>query len=220
MEILYPCFFFIVSFVHLLCCFFQKNKMRCTTKLLLMPLLLLIYLDMTSDQGTRKKSKLIINGLLLGFQGDALLIFKNQKCFLCGLLSFLFGHILYITAMFRRIENFESYLPLFVIIELIHFTVFSIVFMKYLLVGFKNEMMYYGFIYGVALSLLDSFAIYSLCMNFCYQNIILLIGTANFNLSDFILAYHSFVKNIKYGNFYLMTTYIIAQSFIAIGMAL
>ena len=72
----------------------------------------------------------------------------------------------------------------------------------------------------VALSLLDSFAIYSLCMNFCYQNIILLIGTANFNLSDFILAYHSFVKNIKYGNFYLMTTYIIAQSFIAIGMAL
>lgn len=221
MEIIYPCVFFIVSFVHLLCCFFDKNKMRCTTKLMLMPLLLLIYLDLTSSQGTdiTKRSKLIVNGIILGFSGDALLIFKSQKCFLFGLVSFLFGHFLYIIAMVKKLGDISN-IPLFVIIELLHFGIFCYYYYTSLHYGFKNEMAYYGFIYGLTLSFLNSFAFYSLFMNYCFQNILLVIGTTNFCISDSILAYHTFVKQIKYGQFYLMGTYIIAQTFISLGMAL
>ena len=221
MEIIYPCAFFIISFVHLLCCFFEKNKMRCTTKLMLMPLLLLIYLDLTSSKGTdnSKRSKLIVNGLILGFSGDALLILKSQKCFIFGLVSFLFGHFLYVMEMLKRLGDISN-IPLFVIIELLHFSIFCYYYYASLHYGFKNEMAYYGFIYGVALSFLNSFAVYSLFMNYCFQNILLVIGTTNFCISDSILAYHTFVKKIKYGQFYLMGTYIAAQTFIALGMSL
>ena len=49
-----------------------------------MPLLLLWYLDITSPQQTdtdkiNKRSSIIINALLFGFQGDALLIIQNKK---------------------------------------------------------------------------------------------------------------------------------------------
>ena len=92
--------------------------------------------------------------------------------------------------------------------------------MNFLVSGFKKEMKYYAFIYGFTLTILDSLAIYSVSVNCCYQTILILVGTLNFFISDSILAYHKFVRNINLGGFYIMGTYIVAQSCIAIGMAL
>ena len=220
MEKLYSFLYFTVILIHLFCCIFEKKKIRGLTKLMLMPLLLLIYLDICSDIAFHhKRSKLIINGILLGFQGDALLLINNTKCFLFGLLSFLLGHLLYITAFVRRLGDFSNYW-LISLIEIIHFTIFTIGFMKFLVSGFKKEMKYYAFIYGFTLTILDSLAIYSVFRNCCYQTILILVGTLNFFISDSILAYHKFVRNINLGSFYIMGTYIVAQSCIAIGMAL
>ena len=175
-----------------------------------MPLRLLIYLDICPNA---KRSKLIINGILLGLQGDALLLFNNSKCLLFGLLSFLLGHLMYITSFIRRLGQISN-LWLMGLIEAVYFTFFAIGFIKFLVSGFKT------FIYGFTLTILDSIAIYSVCVNFCYQNILVLVGTFNFFVSDSILAYHNFVNQIRLGSFYIMSSYIVAQSCIAIGMAL
>ena len=131
MEKLYSFLYFTVILIHLFCCIFEKKKIRGLTKLMLMLLLLLIYLDICSDIAFHhKRSKLIINGILLGFQGDALLLINNTKCFLFGFLSFLLGHLLYITAFVRRLGDFSNYW-LISLIEIIHFTIFTKGFMKY-----------------------------------------------------------------------------------------
>lgn len=141
------------------------------------------------------------------------------KCLLFGLLSFLLGHLMYITSFIRKLGQISNFW-LMGLIEAVHFTIFAIGFMKFLVTGFKKEMKYYAFIYGFTLTILDSIAIYSVCVNFCYQNILVLVGTFNFFVSDSILAYHNFVNQIRLGSFYIMGSYIVAQSCIAIGMAL
>lgn len=128
MEQFYSFLYIIVIFIHLFCCIVQREKIRGVTKILLMPLLLLIYLDICPNA---KRSKLIINGILLGLQGDALLLFNNSKCLLFGLLSFLLGNLMYITSFIRRLGQISNFW-LMGLIEAVHFTIFAIGFMKFL----------------------------------------------------------------------------------------
>ena len=221
MHLIYPLIFIIVSIFHVHCCYSERLKSRYITKLFLMPLLLLWYLDITSQQTDliNKRSSIIINALLFGFQGDALLIIQNKKCFLMGLFSFLMGHFLYIYAIIQRIETFEP-ISAFILPLCLLSAMFVCFYVKILMKGFKGEMIYCGLIYGQTLIVLTSMSFY---LWFMYRQIgyaVLTVGATFFAVSDGILAYDKFVKQIKHGDAYVMTTYITAQTLIAIGMGI
>lgn len=192
-----------------------------TTKLLLMPLLMLIYFDLTKDNLTdslTRRRKTIINGILLGFQGDFLLIFHSEKCFLFGLVSFLLGHLLYIFAIAKRIEEYHS-LPILYGVSFAHFLISFSLFIKFLS-GYKNKtIVRSAFIYTTILTSLNSLAIYYLIINPCLHSLLLMMGTFLFLISDTVLAINSFYKELKLGDFIVMATYIPAQTLIAFGMS-
>lgn len=222
MEKMYLIIYAIVVFIHLLAILTKNMNVRKTTKLFLMPLLMLIYFDLTkdnkSDSLTRRR-KTIINGILLGFQGDFLLIFNSSKCFLYGLASFLIGHFLYISAIARRIEDFNS-LPILGGVSFVHILVFITLYVKFFST-IKNKIIRNAvFLYGAVLSLLNALAIYYLIINTCLHSLLLMLGTTLFFTSDLTLAFNSFVKKYKYGDFLVMATYIPAQTLIAFGMSL
>lgn len=225
MHLIYPLVFIIVSIFHVHCCYSERLKSRYITKLFLMPLLLLWYLDITSSQQTdtdviiNKRSSIIINALLFGFQGDALLIIQNKKCFLMGLFSFLMGHFLYIYAIILRIEMFEP-ISAFIFPLCLLSAMFVCLYVKVYMKGFKGEMIYCGLIYGQTLIVLTSLSFYLWFMYRQLGYVMLTAGATFFMLSDGILAYDKFVKQIKHGDAYVMTTYITAQTLIAIGMGI
>ena len=221
MHLIYPLIFIAVSLFHVHCCYSERLKSRYISKLFLMPLLLLWYLDVTSQQTelVNKRSSLIINGILFGFQGDALLIIQNKKCFLMGLFSFLMGHFLYTYAIIQRIDTFEP-ISAFVFPLCLLSALFMCLYVKIYMKGFKGEMVYCGLIYGQTLIVLTSMAFYLWFMYRYAGHAMLAAGAAFFTVSDGILAYDKFVKQIKHGDAYVMTTYITAQTLIAIGMGI
>ena len=98
--------YLIIVFIHLYSCFYHIESIRRSTKVLLMPMLILIYREITSPENY---SKYIINGLLFGFTGDAILLCDGKSSLLTiGILSFLIGHLLYILLYLREIgkKNF------------------------------------------------------------------------------------------------------------------
>ena len=215
--------FFICSSVHLFACFFVKEKIRKTTKVLIMPLLLLLYLNITAnsnDDLIQKRTKLVANGMLLGFQGDFLLLFENEKCFVIGLVSFLAGHFLYIFAIARTIKDFLN-IPFLIFINLSFSIISKIIAEKYVLPKRKFDfflLLMYSYVF--TLSILNSFSLYFLIYNRSIAAITLFSGTFLFLISDAILSRNAFVSEIKNGRFLVMLTYISAQTLIALSMTL
>ena len=83
--------YILIIIIHLYACFYQIENIRSYTKVLLMPFLLKIYKNSTTEEN---RSKLICIGLFLGFIGDTLLIFSDSLLFLiCGLIIFLLCHL-------------------------------------------------------------------------------------------------------------------------------
>lgn len=222
MEKIYLIIYAIVVFVHLLTCITRNMNVKKTTKLFLMPLLMLIYFDLTKDNKSdslARRRKTIINGILLGFQGDFLLIFDSNKCFMYGLLSFLVGHFLYIYAISRRIGQFNS-LPTIFGITFSHLMLSALLESK-LLATLKDKVFKYAaVVYGMVLTILNSLAIYYFITNTCLHSLLLMIGTTLFAISDGILAYNCFIHHFKLGDFCVMATYIPAQTLIAVGMSM
>lgn len=201
-----------VSILHLASCFMENPRLRKITKPFLMPLLIGVYLSIAS-----MPSNLIIAGVTLGFLGDVFLLAdKNPKCFILGLLSFLAGHILYIIAVVDKIESVRlvPILLLAAIYSLIYICIFSSI------KSSLGKMKLPAFIYGLILLTLNLVAFYNLCLVPNYQNTLLFLGTILFCVSDYTLSRNIFVKPIKYGHFYIMITYILAQTLIVLGMAL
>ena len=222
MNVQLPVLLGIVSIVHLFCCYFQIKKIQRATKVFLMPLLLTIYLDLTSNKSKDdfpQRSNLIINGIIMGFSGDTLLLFHKPKIFLMGLGCFLIGHILYMIEMLSRVEQFEN-VYVFMILFLITNIIYYFLFTRKLVYGFKGEMFGGGLVYGITLCFLSSIAGYLFFNYRTLGHLLAFIGSAFFCLSDSILAVHAFVNPIYKGDFLVMSTYILAETLIGVGLAI
>ena len=186
MHIIFPILLLIISVFHVNCCYFEKLKSRYASKLFLMPLLLLCYLDITSntdETSMSKRSMLMINAILFGFQGDALLIIQNKKCFLMGLFSFLIGHLLYIMTIIKRIETFEpieTFMFPLCVLSLLFICVYVKVYMK----GLKEEMVYCGLIYGQTLIVMSVLSLFLAITYKQFEYVLLTCGTFLFCISD------------------------------------
>lgn len=82
--------------VNVLACALGRQKLRRISKVLLMPLLAVIYVT-----AARSVSALVLLALLFGWLGDIFMMYKAKELWLTlGIGSFGVGHVFYLSAMF------------------------------------------------------------------------------------------------------------------------
>ncbi len=165
---------------------------------------------------------LIWLGLLFGVIGDVFFIFKDkQKCVYLGMASFLINHLLFITQVILLVRSATSIRPL-------HIIIFAIVYGLLLVVGFLA--LRKAVKISLPLSIAGTGYLTFLCLDMGVQiyasaigqRYLLcgVIGGLLFILSDSILSYTMFIKDIKRRDFPIMATYLSAQALIAVGLIL
>lgn len=193
--------------IHLSTCFFKKEKLRKITKVFIIPFLMIGLLI------TKTYNLFLFIGLLLGWIGDVFLLFASKKqFFVIGATSFGLGHIAYICAIIRVFINKFSIhdIPLWVIITL---TFLAIVFIVLTFVKTKKHLGKLSFMLAFYFYIL----IIAILTAYITNYYLLSIGFAIFVISDSILSINKFVRPIKRDHFYIMSTYILAQTLIVIS---
>jgi len=213
--------FSFIVLIHLISCFYHNEGIKKMTKIFLMPLLLLIYFQITSK---KSRSLCIIIGLILGTTGDIFLIFSFIKILLVlGLVSFLFGHFFYISEIISRIKLSIWRKRKFLALVLFSFfgIFFSYIYKYYFGEGVKKHKFEIpGIAYLSTLCILDSVSLFYLINNASLNSLIVYFGAISFSLSDLILGRDLFYNsNNEYFSFFIMLTYINAQVLITLGLA-
>ena len=204
--------FFAVSVLHLIACYRRFPKIRSVTKVLLMPLLCAFYLVLARDI-----RPLVVAALLFGWIGDILLLFKNGKtCMLLGICAFALGHICYIAAMFTA---YPAVLSIKILIPLALCVVWMVFVCLKLMPYAPKSLRKPGFLYALLLSGTCLSALYLLLTVGKDAYLLAFIGGLFFMLSDTLLTGQQYRKELKHGNFYVMLTYIIAQTLLILGLA-
>ena len=205
--------FLFITLLHLVFCFFQMELPRKITKgFTTMALGVAVVCAIPTEP-------LPYLGLFLGMAGDFALLKKHKVFpFVAGLVLFLLGHVLYIVEYIRLCEPFHWGLPtgviVFAVLSPLLFSQISkrIVHQKKLIVG--------GALYLDILLL--AFVTPIICCAMGRVNYILLcvFGAASFLVSDTILTYTMFKRDVPRRDFYIMFTYLLAQGLIAAGFVM
>ena len=203
--VMYWSIYAIICVGHLGICFKEKELLRKISKVFIIPMLMLSLLL------TKTFNLLLFVGLFLGLIGDILLVFTGRKkVFIVGAVSFLLGHLSYIIASLALFLEKYNNIPIWIFILL---TVVAIAF--FLLTKFKIRKHF-----GVA-SYFGAFYFYilliALLTSFLTKAYVLTFGFALFVISDTILSIARFARPIKKQHFYIMTTYILAQTLICLS---
>ena len=205
--------FALVSAVHLYACYPPvKRRLRIVTKLMLMPLLLLCYLTRSADI-----SPLIILALLFGWFGDAFLLLSDRKApMLCGILAFGVGHVFYVCYFCGMWASPKLWaLAVAAACYLAGITVASLRIHPLVKGYLKPATTLY-----MLLLCATGFSIFGALISTRQPWLILAFaGSLLFLVSDSILATLYFDRPLKYGNFFVMLTYILAQACILIAAA-
>ena len=210
------CFYIILVIVHLFCCFHHIEDIRKATKVFLMPFLAFTYYLGCPKE---KLSKIILLALVFGCLGDIFLI--NQNFFVFGVASFLIGHLLYIFLFFGEtgFKNFKKNIFVFIGVCIVYLYAENKV-----LLYFRPALIKAG-VWGpliVYTSIIATLNVSSAIYAYCYRNIysfLTYIGSLVFFISDVVLAQQLFMENKKHYQIIIMTTYILGQSLISLGMA-
>jgi uncharacterized membrane protein YhhN len=195
---------------HILTLIYGSRKLRKISKALLMPALVIYYFFAAEHF----LWPVALAGLL-GWAGDIFLIKKERKIrFMLGILGFLLGHLCYTWSIRQFIGTvYYSALAVAIIIGLI------LAFTSMRIIHPPKLFLIPGFCYILAL---EALGISSLCLLLYRKDILggaIFGGSIFFLISDFILAYYAFRRFPRFGHLAVMTTYLIAQAGIIIGLA-
>ncbi len=202
--------FLVVSIVHLIFCFLQMEKARKATKCFTtMALGVAVACAIPTEP-------LPYIGLFLGMAGDFALLKKHKVLpFVAGLVLFLLGHIIYIIEYVRLCSpahwGFVAGVIVYgVLSPFIYASIAKrVVHQKKLIVG--------GAFYLDVLTLALITPITACALGQVNYVLLCVFGAASFLLSDIILTYTMFKKDVARRDFYIMFTYLLAQAFIACG---
>ncbi len=179
---------------------------------MLMPLLCAVYLAAAPEP-----MLLVIAALVFGWIGDVFLMLKGKSIFmLCGICSFALGHVFYIGAILSQ----SAHLHVLILIPVALCAVWLSFVYKKLLPYAPKSLRKPGFLYALLLSGTCLSALYLLLITQKLPFLIAFIGGLFFMLSDTVLTGQQYRKETKHGNYYVMLTYIIAQSLLILGFIL
>jgi uncharacterized membrane protein YhhN len=204
--------FALVSVTHIMSIILQRETIRWVSKILIIPPLLAAYI-VAYINGT-ESLVFPIPALVLGWVGDILLIRKEKKIWLLGLVAFLLGHICYMIT-FIQILNFTISMPAMIIFTP-QVLVLGIVVFR--LIKPLKEMRLPVILYMIFLVSMGLFGFQVFLINLSLGGLLLISGCFNFRISDTILAYYTFRKYKISGSVLIMIFYILAQAEIVLGL--
>lgn len=201
----------IVFILELVFCFLEKEKARKIVKpfCLIMLITLMITLKL--------KESYVYGALIFGLIGDIFLIFKkkHRMLLLLGAFAFLIGHLFYIFTF----ANLLSYdIPDFVIVGVVVIGFFTPLIPYKLCYRYTKAFTIPAAIYGYILVLECALSI--LLAVDSQSNFAIMIGIGNilFLVSDALIFVSMFIKDFKRRDFYIMLTYLIAQTLMSLGL--
>ena len=200
--------FVAVSLVHLVFCYLEKELARKISKPFCVAFLTIAVAIAIPTYPL----------VYIGFAGDTFLLKKHKVWpFVGGMVAFLIGHILYITQLIiiSQPEHYSYYLVMGLYILL--FVVFM--FRPINKVARMKGLAFGGDVYFAILSLDLIWGIIACAKGHFDYCFLVVLGSICFLISDIFLAYTSFVSNRKRRDFYIMLTYLLAQTFIGLGLA-
>ena len=150
--------------------------------------------------------KAILAGLILSTIGDVFLI-KQDKFFIHGLISFLLGHLCYIAAFLTE-PNFPC--AFFYLVYVVSFLA--------LLWKFLGKLKLPVIFYALTIAVMSWLALSRFLEINDLKTFSALIGSLFFVTSDSLLALNKFKTPLKYGHFYVLSTYFLAQWLIALSV--
>lgn len=198
---------FLSAAAHIVC----DLKQRWTLTYIFKPLTMLLIIGLLIFKSDLEVAynQWILVGLLLSLVGDVFLMLRPQK-FTAGLVSFLLAHLAYIYAFYQATAgNFISSLAAILLpIGAIYLAVLWKHLGKY-----RWPVLTYFIAIGAMLFFASALFIAEMSLMSKYA----LLGATLFALSDSILAWRKFVKPMKYGQLYIMASYVTAQTLLALS---
>jgi len=210
--------FFIVAIVEVYSEYKDNTKIEFSTKPLLMPLLILFYIfGVIEGASIAQVDWLIVGALIGGWAGDVLLMQKDQeKWFLFGMVAFLINQIFYIISFLLSISNITNFNAWG--FYLLGPVLLILIFMVPRFIKKAGEMKIPVVVYLVAILLMHISAILRLAEFQGLPFILVYIGSISFIFSDATIAVNKWDKEITQGRPIIMTTYLLAQFYITLGV--
>jgi uncharacterized membrane protein YhhN len=165
---------------------------------------------------------LVYLGVFLGVIGDIFLISKkNKKSFKIGTIAFLFGHLCYVSEMlFVLMSNsVEWYFYAITGFATLVFIIGAYP-MSSKLTGHNKFLTLLGNAYISSLLLTTVASIFACANGFFNYMFLVTIGGISFLISDLILVYVRFKKDIRRRDYYVMLFYLLGQCLIVLGFVL
>lgn len=206
--------FLLVLLMHCLSIQVEMTQLRNTTKIILVPLLMI---HLLINQSLRVLGYLPLIALLFSWIGDILLLGDDPSFFLSGMIAFVMTHVCY-SFTFLKIKQVTPKDRSYFIFPLLGLLLFSLLVFFYL----KDDLGSYLLpilLYMVFISLMASLAIHTRA-NVKIQTISLytfIPGALLFVLSDALLAVNMFKMQHIVIEVLVMLTYGLAQFFITRG---
>lgn len=187
-----------------------NGRLEHAVKPALMPLLIALYLV-----SVPQPNPYVILALFGGFLGDTFLL-GTGICFICGLLSFLVGHVFYITAFLRPLDAAQIIPALFLLV--LPYLLYGILACRLLFPSIPKPMKPAVILYMVALLGMSFSALLRCTAVSGLRFWLTFLGSLFFVVSDTILAFQVFRKTSgKNSSVVVMATYLLAQLMITTG---
>ncbi len=191
--------------------FFEIKILRYLTKPLLMPSLAMFYFYASVEPDI-----MVLLALLLAFIGDVALMWPWKKpFFITGLSAFLLGHLFYVYLFFKSVDFlYGKYYLLLLAAPLA--LIGYIIFRK--LKDYLGDMKLPVVIYMFVIMFMCFLSFTRVCCFTGSQLFLPVVGSIFFVTSDTILAFYEFKSKFPKGGVYYMSTYILAQLLIVLGL--
>ena len=210
--ILYTTFIYIPVVCIMLTAYAKQNRiLRYIFKSLYMPSLIVLYL-----LAAAKPNVLIILAMVFGWIGDVFLLGRHHWNVLGGITSFGLGHICYIGGMLSTRPG----LHLTAIISVVWIALCLILVRHFLIPHAPKRLLTPAICYAALLSGTSATALYLSFVSFNAAYMLAAFGGLMFMLSDGLLAYNMFGKKTLLGQFFVMVTYVLAQTALITGFIL
>jgi uncharacterized membrane protein YhhN len=221
-EYIFLVIFFVVAIIEIFGEFKENTKVIYITKPILMPLLILFYIfGVIETSSIVRVDWLIIVALIGGLGGDIFLMLKNEdKWFLPGMGAFLINQIFYTTSFFLSITDYTAFnlWGLFLIVPALLILLFTVPrFIKN-----TGRLRIPVLIYMTAILLMHISALLRIAdprlqgLPF----ILIYIGSLSYLFSDASIAVDKWAGEFKNARLIILTTYIMAQFYITLGLLL
>ena len=201
--------------VYLLLILLGKDEIARFLKPFLVPFLLLA-VHFYKKFGTKI---ILLAALTMSWIGDVILLFadKGELYFIAGLIAFLISHICYIILFSKQLNVYLKKSKFFYWVGITAITLYLMIMMLVLLPSL-GDLKIPVFVYALTISIMLLFAFKGYLNWHRPSNGHILIGAIVFVASDSILAFDKFYAPLQHSTLLIMTTYLIAQFLIVVGI--